>query len=160
MHVTGSSFAGQTCWDVTAGIPAAAGSNGTIQIEYSSHYRSGNVDGVFYACADVTFQESVTDEYYSCRNVSDADTSSSSDSSSPSSSGGSKGLSKGQKAGIAVGSIVGGAMIVAVASVCVVLRKHKRLDVGKLGLKHKRQGWRDLELDSVSLPKNAARISQ
>ncbi|KAH8801713.1 hypothetical protein F5884DRAFT_525239 [Xylogone sp. PMI_703] len=141
---------GHQCYKIGA-IPdsVSAGTNATIQLEYSAKYATENngKNESFYACADITFVEaSDFTLQVPCFNVTASDfvggvatttatqivaatsqptsnPASDSNTQASSSSSGS-GLSGGAKAGIAVGTILGSFAIVGVAAF-VLLRKRK-----------------------------------
>ncbi|RFU27261.1 hypothetical protein B7463_g9081, partial [Scytalidium lignicola] len=145
---------GHQCYKI-GGIPdtVTAGTNATIQLEYSAKYATENNgrNETFYACADITF---VNDADFTlqvpCFNVTASDfvagvattssvpaataqptspaatagTASDNNSQASSSSSGGGGLSAGAKAGIAVGTILGSFAIVG-ALAFALLRKRK-----------------------------------
>ncbi|TAQ88655.1 hypothetical protein B7494_g3001 [Chlorociboria aeruginascens] len=130
--------AGHECY-TTPDTPSntAAGSNATIQVEYTTTY-NGSANETFYACADIAFvEESNFTANVSCFNVSataassngvetttafSTSTSTGSASASALASDSSSDLSPGAKAGIAVGCIVGGVALLA-AGMFVLMRK-------------------------------------
>ncbi|KAI0382021.1 hypothetical protein F5Y04DRAFT_253845 [Hypomontagnella monticulosa] len=140
---------GHKCYNV-ADIPdsVTAGSNATIQLQYSSHMDNelNGQEQTFYACADITFVEKLSVAAV-CFNATASDfnlpaSSASGSASTPSATAGSDttaatnppapaaasssgdGLSTGAKAGIAVGVVVASLAIVG-AVAFVVLRKRR-----------------------------------
>ncbi|KAF7916427.1 uncharacterized protein EAE98_010727 [Botrytis deweyae] len=134
LHTVSELEAGHQCY-TTPDSPSdiEAGTNATIQLEYTSTY-DGSGNETFYACADITFiKESDFTTSVSCFNATvtgpstegiassvatSAATSTataSSSTTSDSSSSGSSGLSKSAVAGVAVGCIAGGLALVGLA---------------------------------------------
>ncbi|TGO50449.1 hypothetical protein BCON_0183g00120 [Botryotinia convoluta] len=148
VHTISELDAGHQCY-TTPDSPSdiEAGTNATIQLEYTSTY-DGSGNETFYACADITFvEESDFTTRVSCFNAtvtgpstegiatsvatsaatstatSTGSSTASSSTTSDSSSSGSSGLSKSAVAGVAVGCTAGGLALVGLA-VLLLMKKY------------------------------------